>query len=137
MAMVDPGKWSVFNYIFILQLNDIYSLAIFLSPLKRPRLKNLIKPKQLTFSEDMGVASKSSAKSLDVATIKPQAVKLIEIKLDPLDVTAIKLRVEATKIKMKPLEKAASMTASAEDKNIVTDEIMAKELGDDYIPPCS
>ena len=41
----------------------------------------------------MGVASKSTAKPLDVTASKPQ-IKLIEIKFDPRDEAAIKSRVE-------------------------------------------
>ena len=57
-------------------------------------MEDFIKPKRRTFAEKMGVASKSTAKPLDVTASKPQVVKLIEIKFDPLDEAAIKSRVE-------------------------------------------
>ena len=57
-------------------------------------MENIIKPKRRTFAEKMGIASKSTAKPLNVTASKPQAVKLIEIKFDPRDEAAIKSRFE-------------------------------------------
>ena len=39
-------------------------------------MEDFIKIKRLTFAENMGVASKSTAKFLDVAMIKPQVSSL-------------------------------------------------------------
>ena len=57
-------------------------------------MEDFIKPKRLTFSEKISVASKSTAKPLDVTTSKFQVVKLIETKFDPRDEAAIKSRFE-------------------------------------------
>lgn len=62
-------------------------------------MKDFIKQKRLTFAEEIGVASKSTAKPLDVGVIKPQVVKLMEIKFEPRHVVEIHSRVEATTIK--------------------------------------
>ena len=53
-------------------------------------MADFIKPKRLSFAEEMGVASKSTGKKLDVSLIKPKVEKLIEIKSEPIDETAIK-----------------------------------------------
>ena len=57
-------------------------------------MEDFIKPKRRTFAEKMSVATKSTAKPLDVTTSKPQVVRQIEIKFDPRDEAAIKLRFE-------------------------------------------
>ena len=57
-------------------------------------MEDFIKPKRPTLAEKMGVASKSTAKPLDVTTSKLQVVKLIEIKFDPRDEAASKSRFE-------------------------------------------
>ena len=57
-------------------------------------MEDFIKPKRRTFAEKMGVPSKSTSKPLDVTASKPQLVKLIKIKFDPGDESAIKSRVE-------------------------------------------
>ena len=57
-------------------------------------MEDFIKPKRRTFAKKMGVASKSTAKPLDVTASKPQVVKLIEIKFDRRDEAAINTRVE-------------------------------------------
>ena len=57
-------------------------------------MEDFIKPKRRTFAEKMSIASKSTAKPLNVTTSKPQVVKLIEIKFDPRDEAAIKSRIE-------------------------------------------
>ena len=61
-------------------------------------MEDFIKPKRRTFAEKMGVAFKSTAKPLDVTASKPQVVKLVGIKFDPLDEAAIKSRVEKVAI---------------------------------------
>ena len=48
------------------------------------------KPKRLSFAEEMGVASESTGKKLDVTLIKPKVEKLMDIKSEPIDETAIK-----------------------------------------------
>ena len=53
-------------------------------------MADFIKPKRLSFAEEMGVASKSTGKKLDVTLIKPKVEQLIEIKFEPIDETAIK-----------------------------------------------
>ena len=57
-------------------------------------MEDFIKPTRRTFAAKMGVASKSTAKPLDVTASKPQVVMLIEIKFYPGDEAAIKSRVE-------------------------------------------
>ena len=69
----------------------------------------------------MGVASKSTGKKLDVTSIKPQVGKLMEIKIEPIDVTAIKSQVD----------KVAIETSPADNKEIVFNEEIAKQLGPD------
>ena len=53
-------------------------------------MADFIKPKPLSFAEEMGVASKSSDKKLHVTLIKPNVEKLMEIKSEQIDETAIK-----------------------------------------------
>ena len=53
-------------------------------------MADFIKPKRLSFAEEMGVASKSTGKKLDVTLIKPKVEKLIKIKSEPIDESAIK-----------------------------------------------
>ena len=61
-------------------------------------MEDFIKPKRLLFAEKIGVASKSTWKKLDVTSIKPKVKKLMEIKSEPIDETAIKyLSMEETK----------------------------------------
>ena len=57
-------------------------------------MEDLIKPKRCTLAEKMRVASKSTAKPIDVTTSKPQVVKPIEINFDPRDEAASKSRFE-------------------------------------------
>ena len=84
-------------------------------------MENFIKPRRLTFADEMGVASKSSAKPIDMPTIKPQHVKLMEIKFDSRDVAAIK----------SPVENVSNKTTPTKDKENVTNEQIVKELGPD------
>ena len=74
--------------------NYIYYLEIPPLPLKRLQMEDFIKPKRRTFAEEMGVASKTTAKPLDVKAIKPQVTKLMEIKFDPRNEDAIRSRVQ-------------------------------------------
>ena len=53
-------------------------------------MEMFIKPKRLSFAEEMGVASKSTNKKLDIILIKPKLEKLVEIKSEPIDEIAIK-----------------------------------------------
>ena len=53
-------------------------------------MADFIKPKRLSFAEEMGLAFKSTGTKLDVTSIKPKVEKLMEIKSDPIDETAIK-----------------------------------------------
>ena len=53
-------------------------------------MADFIKTKRLSFAEEMGVASKSTGKKLGVTSIKPKFEKLMEIKSEPIDETAIK-----------------------------------------------
>ena len=53
-------------------------------------MEDFIKPKRLSFAEEMGVDSKSTGKKLDVTSIKPKVEKLMEINSDLIDETAIK-----------------------------------------------
>ena len=62
-------------------------------------MADFIKPKRLLFAEEIGVASKSTGMKLDVTLIKPKVEKLMEIKSEPIDETAIK---SASKKKKKP-----------------------------------
>ena len=48
-------------------------------------MENFIKPKRLSFAEEMDVASKSTGKKLDVTAVKPEVGKLIKIKSEPID----------------------------------------------------
>ena len=74
------------------------------------------------------MASKSTAKPLDVATIKHQVVTLMDIKFEPLDVRCeIHSAVEESKIKTEPLEKAAIKIKLVKNTVIVTDEEMARD----------
>ena len=57
-------------------------------------MEDFIKPKRRTIAEEISVASKTTAKPLDVKAIKPQVGKLMEIKFDPRNENAIKSRVE-------------------------------------------
>ena len=57
-------------------------------------MEDFIKPKRRTFAEEMGVASKSTAKPPDVAAIKRQIKQLMENKFDSRDVAASNSRVE-------------------------------------------
>ena len=75
----------------------------------------------------MGVASKSTGKKLNVTEIKPQVDKLVEIKLEPIDLTAIKSQVD----------KVAINTSPTENKKIESHEEISKELEPDYIKPLS
>ena len=43
-------------------------------------MADFIKPKRLSFAEEMGVASKLTGKKLDVTFIEPNVEKLMEIK---------------------------------------------------------
>ena len=52
-------------------------------------MADFIKPKRLSFAEEMGVASKSTGKKLDVSSIKPKVEKLMKIMYEPIDVNAI------------------------------------------------
>ena len=88
-------------------------------------MADFIKPKRLSFAEEMGVASKSTGKKLDLTLIKPKVEKLMEIKSEPIDVTAIKSQVD----------RVAINTSPADNKKIVSNEEIAKELGPDYIKP--
>ena len=53
-------------------------------------MAQFIKLKRLSFAEEMGVAPKSTGKKLDVSLIKPKVEKLMKIKSEPIDETAIK-----------------------------------------------
>ena len=53
-------------------------------------MADFIKTKRFLFFEEMGVASKSTGKKLDVTSIKHKIKKLIEIKFELIDETAIK-----------------------------------------------
>ena len=53
-------------------------------------MADFIKPKRLLFAGEMVLASKSTGKKLDVTSIMPKVEKLMEIKYDPIDETAIK-----------------------------------------------
>ena len=53
-------------------------------------MADFIKPKRLSFAAEMGVASRSTCKKLDVTFFKPKDEKLIKIKSEPIDETAIK-----------------------------------------------
>ena len=56
----------------------------------RPRqMEDVIKQKRLSFAKELGVASKSTGKKLDVTSIKHKVEKLMEIKSEPIDETAI------------------------------------------------
>ena len=85
-------------------------------------MENIIKPKRLTFAEEIGVLSKTITKLHDVKSIKPQLVKLIKIKIDPHDVAWIISRVKVA-IKTKPTQ----------DKDFVNDEKLIRELRPDYV----
>ena len=75
--------WEMYGKIFL------YPSEIPTPPQKRPLwMEMFIKPKRLSFADEMGVASKSTGKKLDVTSIKPQVGKLMEIKSEPIDVTA-------------------------------------------------
>ena len=86
-------------------------------------MEDFIKPKRLSFSEEMGVAFKSTGKKLEVTAIKLKVKKLIKIKSEPIDETAIQSQVD----------KGAINTSPANNKEIVSNEEIAKELGHDYI----
>ena len=73
-------------------------------------MEDIIQPKRCTLAEEIGVTSKSTAKSLNVAAVKPQVVKLIKIKFDPHDVAAIKSPVEKVANKTELFEKVANKT---------------------------
>ena len=61
-------------------------------------MADFIKPKRLSFAEEMGVASKSTGKKLDVTSIKPKVEQLMEIKSELIDETTIKYpSIEKTK----------------------------------------
>ena len=90
-------------------------------------MEMFIKSKRLSFAEEMGVASKSTGKKLDVSSIKPQVGKLMEIKSEPIDVTAIQSQVD----------KVAINTSPTVFKEIVSNEEIAKVLRPDYIKPLS
>ena len=95
---------------------------------KRPlRMEMFIKPKRLLFAEEMGVASKSTGKKLDITSIKFKVDKLMVIKSEPIYVTPIQSQVDKVAINPSP----------ADDKEIVSNEEIAKELGPDYIKPLS
>ena len=53
-------------------------------------MADFIKPKRLSFAEEICVASKSTGKKLDVTFIKPKNEKFMEIKSEPIYETAIK-----------------------------------------------
>ena len=83
-------KYSNYNALNNLAISSL-SFEIPTPPRKRPRrMADFIKPKRRSFAEEMGVASKSTGKKLDVISIKPKVEKLMEIKSDPIDETAIK-----------------------------------------------
>ena len=86
-------------------------------------MADFIKPKRLSFVEEMGVASTSTGMKLDVTSIKPKDKKLIEINSEPIDVTAIQSQVD----------KVAINTSPADNTEIVSNDVIAKELGFDYI----
>ena len=67
-------------------------------------MADFIKPKRLSFAEEMGVASKSTGKKLDVTSINPQIGKLMEIMSEPIDVTAIQSRVDMVAINTSPAD---------------------------------
>ena len=90
-------------------------------------MEDFIKPKRLSFAEEIGVTSNSTGKKLDVTSIYPQVGKLMEIKSEPIDVTAIQSQVDNVAINTSP----------ADNKEIVSNEDIAKELGPDYIKPLS
>ena len=85
-------------------------------------MEDFIKPKRLSFAEEMGVAFKSTGKKLEVTAIKLKVNKLIKIKSEPIDDTAIKSQVDK-----------GAINTSANNKEIVSNEEIAKELGPDYI----
>ena len=90
-------------------------------------MADFIKPKRLSFAEEMGVASKSTGKKLDVTSIKPKDEKLMEINSEAIDVTAIQSQVD----------KVAINTSPADNTKIVSNKEIAKELEPDYIKPLS
>ena len=90
-------------------------------------MEDFIKPKRLSFAEELDEASKSTGKKLDVTSIKPKVKKLMEIKLEPIDVTATKSQID----------KVAINTSLVDNKNIVSNKEIAKELKPDYIKPLS
>ena len=90
-------------------------------------MEDFIKPKRLLFAKEMGVASKSTGKKLDVTSIKPQVKKLMEIKSEPIDETAIQSQVD----------KAAINTSPADNKEIVSNKKIAKKLRPDDLKPLS
>ena len=85
-------------------------------------MENIIKPKRITFAEEMGVLSKTITKPHDVKSIKPQLVKLIKIKIDPHDMAAITSRIEVA-IKFKP----------AQNKDFVSHEKLVREFRPDHV----
>ena len=90
-------------------------------------MEMFIKPKRLSYAEEMGVASKSTGNKLDVTSIKPKLEKLMEIKSEPIDETAIQLQVD----------KVAINTSPADNKKLVSNKKIAKELRPDDIKPLS
>ena len=90
-------------------------------------MDNFIKPKRFSFAEEMGVASKSTGKKLEMTAIKPKVKKLMEITSEPIDETAIKSQVDTVAINTSP----------ADNKEIVSNEEIAKEIGPDFITPLS
>ena len=111
--------------------NAFNNLANSLLPCKIPtpllkryrRMADFIRPKRLSFAKEMGVASKSTSKKLDVTLIKPNVKKLMLIKFETIDVAAIQFQVD----------KIAINTLPAEHTEIVSNEEIAKRLGLDYI----
>ena len=85
----------------------------------------------------MGVVFKSTAKLPDVTAIKSQVVNLMEIKFEQRNVVEIHLQVKANNIKTEPLKQVAIIIEPAHNKQILTDEEMARKLKPDYILPCS
>ena len=88
-------------------------------------MADFIKPKRLSFAEEMGVASKSTGNKLDATLIKRKVKKLIEIKSEPIDATAIQSQVVKIPINTLP----------PNNNKIVSHEKIAKVLRPDYIKP--
>lgn len=80
-------------------------------------MENIIKPKRLTFAEEIGVLSITIIKPHDVNLIKFQLVKMIKIKIDMHDVAAIISQIEV-----------AINTKSLQDKKFVNDKTLICEL---------